>query len=176
MSDTVSIKMRVSQNAPIRMDLMEHTGAINCVSGTFTTGESAGVETIHIPYMGKGYPIGLMIVLENGINSEPYASLISSGAIGAYIASKSIMNIPPDYAAKDNDKAQCVKYYKNSESSAVVSVSVSNAKIYRPDNPNVIAFNNLHIRSATEIRIIVRGDNNAFLTNTKYKYVVWYSE
>lgn len=175
MSDATSIRMRVSNNAPIRMETSAQIGAINCVTGEFTTGESLGVETINVPYHGNGYPVGVLITLENGVNSEPYESLIARGAIGAYMVLKSIMNVPPDYANGDNDYAQCVKYYKQSSSSDNITIATFKPKCYREDDPDTSAYNNLHIHSATEILIYVRGNFHGFLQNTKYKYVVWYN-
>lgn len=151
-------------------------GELNCVAGSFTTGESSGVETINIPYHGNGYPVGVFITLENGVNSEPYESLIDRGAIGAYMVLKSIMNVQPDYSGGDNDYAQCVKYHKSSLSSSNISVSTFKAKSYREDVPDTTAYNNLHIHSATEILIYVREGFNGFLTNTKYKFMVWYEK
>ena len=177
MSDTVSIKMRVSQNAPIRMETSTKIGAINCVTGEFTTGENRGVETIHVPYKGNGYPVGLFIVIKSGVDEEPFASLDARSAIGAYMVLKSAMNVPPDYNNGDNDKARFVKIGKNASSSSIINTaSLGDAGMYRQESPDVGTYNALRISSAKDINIYVRSSSNGFLANTTYKYCVWYSE
>lgn len=175
MSDATSIRMRVSNNAPIRMETSAKIGAINCVTGEFTTGESSGVETIHVPYKGNGYPVGLFIVIKSGVDEEPFASLDARTAIGAYMVLKSAMNVPPTYNEGDNDSARCVKIGKNTTSSSITNTAF-NSKLYSQEAPTVATYNALNISGAKEINIYVRGNLNGFLANTTYKYCVWYSE
>jgi hypothetical protein len=175
MSDATSIRMRVSNNAPIRMETSAKIGAINCVTGEFTTGENSGVETIHVPYKGNGYPVGLFIAIKSGVDEEPFASLDARSAIGAYMVLKAAMNVPPDYNDGDNDKARCVKIGKNVPSSSIINTAFT-AETYRQERPDVGAYNALRISSAKDINIYVRSGANGFLANTTYKYCVWYSE
>lgn len=159
----------------ISMEVATQIGATNCVTGEFTTGESGSVETIHVPYKGNGYPVGLFIVIKSGVDEEPFASLEARTAIGAYMVLKSAMNVPPDYNDGDNDKARCVKIGKNALSSSIINTAFT-TETYRQESPDVGAYNALRISSAKDINILVRSGANGFLANTTYKYCVWYSE
>lgn len=174
--NTITIPVQAESSIEnISMEVATQIGATNCVNGEFTTGESSGVETVHVPYKGNGYPVGLFIVIKSGVDEEPFASLDARSAIGAYIVLKAAMNVPPDYNDGDNDKARCVKIGKTVTSSSITSTAF-NTGTYQQESPGIGAYNALRVSSAKDINIYVRSGANGFLANTTYKYCVWYSE
>ena len=177
MSDATSIRMRVSNNAPIRMETSSKIGAINCVTGEFTTGESGSTKVINVPYHGNGYPVGILVVVAEGMEAEPWTTILHRCAIGSYFLSKAMMDTSPDYVGGDNDMLFGVVFYKSSDSKPA---SLSAAPLvfhgYSQDAVTDEKDSTLFVHSPTEIEVSVSDTGYGLLENTTYKYCVWYSE
>lgn len=177
MSDATSIRMRVSNNAPIRMETSAKIGAINCVTGEFTTGDAGSTKVINVPYHGNGYPVGILIVVAEGMMADPWITILHRYAIGGYFLSKAIMDTSPDYAGGDNDTLFGVVFYKSNASiPAALSASPLNFHGYSQDAVTAEKDSALFVHSPTEIEVSVSDTRYGLLENKTYKYCVWYSE
>ena len=87
------------------------------VTGTFTTGSSAGVHTLTIPYTGSGYPIMAYIVIDGGayVSGTDWYTSVQRYAVGVWAMSKSVFTSAPSYGTSGaaNQGVTCW-IYKNS--------------------------------------------------------------
>jgi len=157
-------------------------GASNFVTGTFTTGSSAGVATTSISYSGSGYPIMAYVVVEGGAyeaGTDWYSSM-QRYAIGVWGMSKSVFDTAPTYATSGSQNQGVTFWiFKNSTSSST-SYSRSSAM-----NTNTFTSSNATNAGATCVRF--KGNNHTLsyytntssyglLPNTTYRYFIVYSE
>ena len=161
----------------ISLEVETRIGATNCVTGEFTTGDAGSTKVINVPYHGNGYPVGILIVVKEGIQGEPWRTIRHRYAIGGYFLSKAIMDTSPDYAGGDNDTLFGVICYKSSTSiPASIAASPLDFRGYSQDTVTAGIYSALFVHSPTEIEVFVSDTGYGLLENTTYKYCVWYSE
>jgi len=156
-------------------------GATNFVTGTFTTGSSAGIETVTIDYSGSGYPIMCIVVVDGGAyesGTEWYTST-QRYAVGQWTMTKSVWSSAPTYGTSGAANQGVTTWiYKNSTSSST-SYARSSAM-----NTNVFSSSSASNAGATCIRF--NGDKAfSYYVNTSsyglhpgitYRYYIVYSE
>ena len=176
--NTITIPVQAESSIEnISMEVATQIGATNCVTGEFTTGDAGSTKVINVPYNGNGYPVGIMIVVAEGMMAEPWITILHRYAIGGYFLSKAIMDASPDYAEGDNDVILGVVFYKSNASiPAALSASPLNFHGYSQDAVTDGKDSALFVHSATEIEVSVSDTRYGLLENTTYKYCVWYSE
>ena len=154
------------------------------VMGTFTTPSTEGAATtITLPYTGSGYPIMATIVIDEGAydTTTAWYTSIHRYAVGHYSMTKSTIGSTPTYQTSGaaNYGVVCV-IYKNSTSSntSYSRTSTMNANVFSASNANATATTIVRFRSKTSMSIYVSassGTSYGFLSNTKYRYWIYYS-
>lgn len=112
-------------------------GASNFVTGTFTVGSTASAnETVTVPYTGSGYPLMLVIVVDEGMsnltNAKDWYYSVVRYAVGQFVITKSSFNLRPEYRTAQidrPDKGDVQLMYKNSTSTSTTYSSTRGASV-----------------------------------------------
>lgn len=152
------------------------SGASNVVSGTFTTGDTAGVtETVSVPYDGSGFPILIALIAEGGARGSQILS--SSRPLVGYAAWKNYADSEPNYAGSaPNDSAGVCVYYKSSATSAASTTYRANGaqNVYRQTVDS--NYGGVCISGKTQFKVMVSNTTTYCLyPSTTYRYVIVYS-
>ena len=156
-------------------------GSSNYVTGTFTPSATTGIaETFTVPYTGTGYPIALLITLEEGSynSSGTFYNTIHQYAAIMYCMSKGNLDAPT-YSGGNANIAETMLLYKASNtSSGVTSTSRGNGiAVYdsSADATGSSATSIIRIKSATTISYYIASTSYGFRSGTEYRYHIMYS-
>ena len=159
-------------------------GASNFVTGTFTTGSTAGVGSLTVSYSGSGYPIMAYFVIENGAynntstgNTTWYNS-VQRYAIGVWAMSKSVFTSAPTYTTSGTaNQAVTMSIYKNSTSTATTytRTSAMNTNTFSSSNASNAAATTIRFKSSTSVSYYVNTSSYGLLPSTTYRYYIVYS-
>lgn len=158
------------------------TGASNFVTGTFTTGSSAGANTLTIPYDGNGYPIAAMIVVENGAYNTAASTWYNSVqryAVGQWTMTKSVFTSAPTYTTSGTQNQGVTTWiYKNSTSSSTsyTRSSAMNTNVFSSSNASNAGATCVRFRSKTQLSYYVNTSSYGLHPGVTYRYFVVYSE
>lgn len=155
-------------------------GTSRFVTGTFTTGSSAGASTLTIPYTGSGYPIMLTVCVEGGSYKTGTAWYNSTQryAIGLYSMTKADFSTAPSYATSGTNNQGCVwVVFKNSTSSATSYSRNSSMTVnaYSTSNASNSVTTTFRFKSATSLSYYTNTSSYGLLPNTTYRYTITYS-
>lgn len=157
------------------------TGAANYVHGEFTANDTAGIQTVSIPYTGSGYPIMAYVVIKGGAykTGTDWYNLVQRYAVGMWCMSKSDMSTTPDGTSSSNaaNRAVVAVIYKNGTSSANVYMRTSSmtTMAYSTANPSAAALNCVRIHTATELKVYVNTSSYGLAPGMDYEYFIVYS-
>lgn len=156
-------------------------GASNFVTGTFTTGSSAGASTVTIPYSGDGYPVMAVVVVEGGayVSGTAWYNSVQRYAVGQWTMTKSVMSSEPTYSTSGTqNQAVTTAIYKNSTSSSTSYTRTSgmNTNTYSSSNATNAAVTCVRFKSDTTLSYYVNTSSYGLLPSTTYRYYVVYSE
>lgn len=159
-------------------------GASNFVTGTFTTGSSAGVGSVTISYSGSGYPLMCYVVIENGAynntstgNTTWYNS-VQRYAIGVWAMSKSVFTSTPTYSTSGSaNQAVTMAIYKNSTSTATTytRTSAMNTNTFSSSNASNAAATAIRFKANKTLSYYVNTSSYGLLPSTTYRYYIVYS-
>lgn len=156
-------------------------GASNFVTGTFTTGSSAGASSVSIPYTGSGYPIAAIVVVEGGAynsdNTDWYNSL-QRYAVGMWSMSKSVQTSAPTYTTSGTqNQGVTTTIYKNSTSTSTTyaSKSAMNTNTYSSSDATGAATSCVRLKSGNVLSYYVNTSSYGLLPSTTYRYYIVYS-
>lgn len=155
-------------------------GATNFVEGTFTTGSSAGVGSVTIPYTGSGYPIMAYVVVDGGayVSGTDWYTSVQRYAIGVWAMSKSVFSSAPTYKTSGaQNQAVTMSIYKNSTSSSTsyTRTSAMTTNTYSSSNASNAAATAVRFKSNTSLSYYVNTSSYGLLPETRYRYFVVYS-
>lgn len=157
------------------------SGASNFVEGTFTTGASAGVTNINIPYTGSGYPIMCVVVIDGGAyhSGTSWYTSTQRYAIGQWTMTKSNMTAAPSYTTSGaQNQGVITAIYKNSTSSSTsyTRTSAMNTNVYSSNNASNSAANTIKLHSGNVLSYYVNTSSYGLHPNMTYRYFIVYSE
>lgn len=174
--------------SPVTVNVQGGGGASNFVTGTFTTpSTTSSVNSVTIPYTGSGYPIMLVVTIEGGFESEPWASALVRYAVGQHIICKYVFGEAPDYSipttSPDADKCRGTvqALYRNSDTSSINYSSTRSGAAFNydaTDPPTGSANMCVKITSNTTFEYITCGGTSStygLSTEQTYRYVAVYS-
>lgn len=149
-------------------------GSSNVVTGEFTTSSTTGAaENISIPYNGNGYPVKVHLYFID-------ESMDGTKAVIAYYLEKIDKNIAPTYsgtAPADSARAYYVSKYSTSDSSRCTYGNNTSTAVLMLDADAVsTGVFRLHVKNKNTLSLYKGDTQGGFLPNTKYGYIVEYSE
>lgn len=157
-------------------------GASNIVTGTFTTGSSAGVGSVSIPYTGSGYPLMAVVVVDGGAYNSaisPWYSSVQRYAVGQWTMTKSVMTSTPTYTTSGTQNyGVTTAIYKNSTSSSASYTRTSgmNTNVFTSGNASNSAVNVCKFKGdGKTLSYYVNTSSYGLLPNTTYRYFIVYS-
>lgn len=157
-------------------------GMTNFVTGTFTTQNSSGVQTVTIPYTGSGYPIAAMVYVEGGCYNSAVSgwySAIQRYAVGQWTMHKSVQTSTPTYSTSGSvNYGVTTAIYKNSTSSSTsyTRTSAMNTNAYSSSNASNAALTCVRFHSSTRMTVFVASTSYGLLDSITYRYQIIYSE
>ena len=162
-------------------------GASNIVIGTFITGAEAGtIETVNIPYTGSGYPLAIVLVIENGAYNNTTTG--NTGwyndkqryIIGQWTCTKSNFTTAPTYSTSGAaNQGVTTAIYKNSTSSATTynRTSAMTSNVFSSGNPGSSSpLNSVKYWSGNRLVYYVATSTYGFRLSTEYRYFIIFSE
>lgn len=159
-------------------------GASNFVTGTFTTGSTAGVGSATISYSGSGYPLMCYVVIENGAynntstgNTTWYNS-VQRYAIGVWAMSKSVFTSTPTYTTSGSaNQAVTMSIYKNStsQSTTYTRTSAMTTNTFSSSNASNAAATSIRFKANKTLSYYVNTSGYGLLPSTTYRYFIVYS-
>ena len=155
-------------------------GASNIVTGTFTTGSSAGVASTSTGYTGSGYPIVCVVFVEGGsyVSGTDWYNSKQRYAVGFWSMSKSVQGTAPDYGTSGTQNQGVVTaIYKNSTSSATsyTRTSAMNTNVYSSNNASNSAVNTVKLKANNVLSYYTNTSSYGLLPDTTYRYYIIYS-
>lgn len=155
-------------------------GATNFIEGTFTTGSSAGVQSVPLNYTGSGYPLMIYIVVNGGAyaSGSNWYNAIQRYAIGVWAASKSNWSTAPTYTTSGTqNQAVTFSIYKNSTTSSTsyTRVSAMNTNTFSSSNASNARATAARFKNNHTLSIYVNTSSYGFMPDTEYKYYIVYS-
>ena len=159
-------------------------GASNFVTGTFTTGSSAGVGSVTIDYSGSGYPIMCYVVVDNGAYNNTstgdtnWYNSVQRYAIGVWAMSKSNFTTAPTYSTSGSaNQAVTMSIYKNStsQSTTYTRTSAMNTNTFSSSNASNAAATTIRFKANKTLSYYVNTSSYGLLPSTTYRYFIVYS-
>lgn len=156
-------------------------GASNFVTGTFTTGATAGYTNISIPYTGSGYPIMCVVVIDGGAyhSGTSWYTSTQRYAVGQWTMTKSNMTAAPSYTTSGaQNQGVITAIYKNSTSSSTsyTRTSAMNTNVFSSNNASNSAANTIKLHSGNVLSYYVNTSSYGLHPNMTYRYFIVYSE
>lgn len=160
-------------------------GASNVVIGEFTTGSSAGYTNINIPYTGNGHPIACMVFIANGAYNNTatgdtnWYNSVQRYAVGQWTMHKSVQDSTPTYGTSGTQNQGVTTWiYKNSTSTATTysRSSAMNTNVFSSSNASNAGATCVRFKSGNVLSYYVNTSSYGLLPNTKYKYIIIYSQ
>ena len=165
-------------------------GGTSCpklVQGTFTTGSTrAGTGTVSINYTGNGYPIAVMVYMQNGAYdpNDSWYNTIAAYDADAFYMTKSQMSSTPTFVSSASVPANqgvVVCTYKSSTSNATThSRSGASSAVFFNSSDATTGYNCVRFKNSTKTMSYYIGNtasNRVGLAPSKtYAYIILYSE
>lgn len=165
-------------------------GGTSCpklVQGTFTTGSTrASTGTVSINYTGNGYPIAVMVYMQNGAYdpNDSWYNTIASYDVDAFYMTKSQMSSTPTFvssASLPQNQAVVCGIYKSSTSNATThSRNGSSSAVFFNSSDATTGYNCIRFKNSTKTMSYYIGNtasNRVGLAPSKtYAYIIVYSE
>lgn len=138
--------------------------ASNIVSGTFTTGDATGVESVSIPYEGGGYPVTLFVEKVGGAFDDGGGFTLK--VVPWFFASRKQWD-------DEESNAYTQGWLPSSASAATVS-KVANASTFG-GTPETGTAKCVAMPDATTLSYCV-GTSQTLQLSTEYRYTIVYME
>lgn len=183
-SELVSGSQTVSGNGTYDVtDLAElivnvQGGASNFITGTFTTGSTAGHTEITLPYTGSGYPIMCVVVVDGGAyhSGTTWYTSTQRYAIGQWTMTKSNMSTTPSYTTSGAQNQGVTTWvYKNTSSTSYSRSSAMSTNVYSSSNASNSGANTIKLKSGNVLSYYVNTSSYGLHPNITYRYFIVYS-
>ena len=156
-------------------------GASNFVTGTFTTGATAGVSSVTVSYSGSGYPLCIVVVIENGAYNTAISGWYNSVqryAVGQWTCTKSVFTSTPTYGTSGTqNQGVTTAIYKNSTSTATTytRTSAMNTNVFSSSDRSNARATCVRYKSGNKLSYYVNTSSYGLLPSTTYRYYIVYS-
>ena len=161
-------------------------GSSNVVTGTFTTGSTrAGTGTVSINYTGSGYPIAVVIYIENGAYdpNDSWYNTISQYDVDAFYMTKSQMSSTPTFVSSaslpQNQAVVCGVYKSSSSSATTHSRNGSSSAVFFNSSDATTGYNCVRFKNNTKTLSYYVGNKASnkvgLAPSKKYYYIIIYS-
>ncbi len=158
----------------------------NTVVGTFTTGPSAEIKTVDIPYEGDGYPVAALFFVDGGIYNPDsnWHNIPDNGSIGTYAIIKNNATEAPDYTDVrfERNKGAAMYIFKNSFEGTVSSIwsdrHGSDIGLYSNKGATGNDDDYVCFTKNNQLSYFVGEPNSnwGLAKDTTFKYIIFYSE
>ena len=176
-----TIKEYITEYVEVQPENLPHT-----VEGTFTTGPSAEIKTVDIPYEGDGYPVAALFFVDGGIYNPDtnWYNIPDNGSIGTYAIIKNNATEAPDYTdvRLERNKGAVMYIYKNSFSGTTPSIWVprgtGNVGLYSNQGATGYNYDYVCFTKNNQLSYLVGEPNSnwGLAKDTTFKYIIFYSE
>ena len=173
--------INVAQYSTVSVSVESSGGSSNIVEGTFTTGSSAGVSSVTIPYTGSGYPISCIVVVEGGAYNSAISGWYNSMqryAVGQWTMTKAVFTSSPTYTTSGTQNQGVTTWvYKNSTSSSTSysRSSAMNTNAFSSSNASNAGATCVRLKSGNVLSYYVNTSSYGLLPDTTYRYIITYS-
>lgn len=155
-------------------------GASNFVTGTFTTGSSAGASSLTIPYTGSGYPVMAVIVVDGGAytSGTTWYNSVQRYAVGQWTMTKANMTTTPSYTTSGAQNQGVTTWvFKNSTSSSTSysRSSAMNTNVFSSNNASNSGANTIKLHSGNVLSYYVNTSSYGLHPSMTYRYYIVYS-
>ena len=155
-------------------------GASNFVTGTFTTGSSAGASSLSIPYTGSGYPVMAVIVVDGGAytSGTTWYNSTQRYAVGQWTMTKANMTTTPSYTTSGAQNQGVTTWvFKNSTSSSTSysRSSAMNTNVFSSNNASNSGANTIKLHSGNVLSYYVNTSSYGLHPGITYRYYIVYS-
>ncbi len=153
-------------------------GASNFITGTFTTGSTAGHTEITLPYTGSGYPIMCVVVIDGGAYKSGTDWYTSSQryAIGQWTMTKANMSSVPTYSTSGTQNQGVTTWiYKNTSSTSYSRSSAMSTNVFSSNNASNSGANIIKLKSGNVLSYYVNTSSYGLHPNMTYRYFIVYS-
>ena len=153
-------------------------GASNFVTGTFTTGSSAGHTEITIPYSGSGYPVMCVVVVDGGayVSGTTWYTSSQRYAIGQWTMTKSNMSTVPTYETSGGANQGVTTWiYKNTSSTSYSRSSAMTSNVFSSSNASNTGPLCVRFTGNKTLSYYVNTSSYGLHPNITYRYYIVYS-
>lgn len=161
-------------------------GSSNVVTGTFTTGSTrARTGTVTINYTGSGYPIAVVIYIENGAYdpNDSWYNTISQYDVDAFYMTKSQMSSTPTFVASAsvpaNQGVVCGVYKSSSSNATTHSRNGSSSAVFFNSSDATTGYNCIRFKNNNKTLSYYVGNKASnrvgLAPSKKYYYIIIYS-
>lgn len=161
-------------------------GSSNVVTGSFTTGSTrASTETVSISYTGTGYPIAVVIYIENGAYdpNDSWYNTISQYDVDAFYMTKSQMSSTPTFVSSaslpQNQAVVCGVYKSSSSSATTHSRNGSSSAVFFNSSNATTGYNCVRFKNNSKTLSYYVGNKASnrvgLAPSKKYYYIIIYS-
>lgn len=153
-------------------------GASNFVTGTFTTGSSAGHTEITIPYSGSGYPVMCVVVVDGGayVSGTTWYTSSQRYAIGQWTMTKSNMSTAPTYETSGGANQGVTTWiYKNTSSTSYSRSSAMTSNVFSSSNASNTGPLCVRFTGNKTLSYYVNTSSYGLHPNITYRYYIVYS-
>lgn len=165
-------------------------GGTSCprlVTGTFTTGSTrASTGTVSISYTGTGYPIAVMVYMQNGAYdpNDSWYNTIAAYDADAFYMTKSQMSSTPTFVSSAsvpaNQGVVCATYKSSTSNAATHSRSGASSAVFFNSSDATTGYNCIRFKNSTKTMSYYIGNtasNRVGLAPSKtYAYIILYSQ
>jgi hypothetical protein len=165
-------------------------GGTSCpklVQGTFTTGSTrASTGTVSINYTGTGYPIAVMVYMQNGAYdpNDSWYNTIAAYDADAFYMTKSQMSSTPTFVTSAsvpaNQGVVCATYKSSTSTATTHSRNGSSSAVFFNSSDATTGYNCIRFKNNTKTLSYYIGNtasNRVGLAPSKtYAYIIVYSE
>lgn len=147
------------------------------VTGTFTTGSTAGYTNINIPYTHNGYPIMCVVVVDGGAYKSGTDWYTSSQryAIGQWTMTKADMSSVPTYSTSGTQNQGVTTWvYKNTSSTSYSRSSAMSTNVFSSNNASNSGANTIKLKSGNVLSYYVNTSSYGLHPNITYRYFIVY--
>ena len=161
-------------------------GSSNVVQGSFTTGSTrASTGTVSISYTGTGYPIAVVIYIENGAYdpNDSWYNTISQYDVDAFYMTKSQMSSTPTFVSSaslpQNQAVVCGVYKSSSSSATTHSRNGSSSAVFFNSSNATTGYNCVRFKNNSKTLSYYVGNKASnkvgLAPSKKYYYIIIYS-
>lgn len=161
-------------------------GVSNVVQGSFTTGSTrASAGTVSISYTGTGYPIAVMIYMQNGAYdpNDSWYNTMAQYDIDAFYMTKSQMSSTPTFVASSsvpaNQGVVCGVYKSSSTSATTHSRNGSSSAVFFNSSNATTGYNCIRFKNDAKTLSYYIGNNKSnsvgLAPSKTYDYIIIYS-